>query len=53
MMRVAQLDKENKVVNVIVLESLDDAPRYVEGEFANIGDEYDQETQTFIKPVAE
>jgi hypothetical protein len=49
-MRVVQLDKDNKVVNVIVLEALEDAPRYVAGEAANIGDVYDEESQTFIRP---
>ena len=51
-MRVAQLDKDNKVVNVILLDSLEEAPRYVDGSSANLGDTYNPETQEFIPPVS-
>lgn len=50
-MRIAQLDKDNKVVNVILLDSLEEAPRYVDGSTANIGDTWDPETQEFIPPI--
>lgn len=50
-MIAAQMDQNNIVINRIVVDSLDDLPNLISGEFANIGDQYNPNAKTF-EPVA-
>ena len=47
----AILDAQNKVINRVIVNFVDDVPGAVDGANADIGDMYDPETQTFSRPA--
>lgn len=46
----AILDGQNKVINRVVVNFIDDVPNAVDGTAADIGDVYDSVTKTFSVP---
>lgn len=47
----AVLDAQNKVINRVIVNFVDDVPGAVDGTNADIGDVYDSVTQTFSRPA--
>jgi hypothetical protein len=47
----AVLDAQNKVINRVIVNFVDDVPGAVDGTTADIGDIYDQVTKTFSRPA--
>ena len=46
----AVLDAQNKVINRVIVNFIDDVPGAVDGTTADIGDVYNPATQTFSRP---
>lgn len=47
----AVLNAQNKVINRVIVNFIDDVPGAVDGTNADIGDVYDPVTQTFSRPA--